>query len=176
MSALDGNTWYQITESRVNYTSALFWKGTGSLVFENTDTTDAAMYWQIFHLAGGNFQFRSKSTNILQQLIVCYSASEASTNKTQLCMKVADETRAQKWKMSLWDDGTYKITNVENGTDLQMDWHPGGPGFMSPTIAETPLQPAQHWMFKSISAVEDGVYSTSVAAVSFTKVIESHNC
>ena len=44
----------------------------------------------------------------------------------------------------------------------------GNPLFMSPTTAETPKQPAQHWEFSSIGVVDDGVYSTSVTPVSST--------
>jgi len=162
MADLDGNTWYQMTESRVNFTSGLYYNGNGALYFASADTTNMAMYWQIYHLKGGNFQFRNRNSNVKQQMGVCYVANEDSPSKTQPCMEDSNETPGQKWSMDKWADGTYRIKSVANGTNYNLDWHPGNPGFLSPTTADTPKQPAQHWMFQSIGVVEDGIYSTSV--------------
>ncbi|KIW08321.1 hypothetical protein, variant [Verruconis gallopava] len=161
MTTFDGNTWWWITETRVNYTSALFWSS-NSLHFSVNDTGDSGMYWQIYTLPNGNVQFRNKNSNTLKQLGTCYVADEVSSSKLQLCMEDSNAQNSQQWTISAWGDGTYKINNVANGTSLNADWHPGGPGFMSPNTNVTPIQPAQHWLFSSIGLVQDGLYSTSI--------------
>lgn len=37
---------------------------------------------------------------------------------------------------------------------------------MNPTTAATPYQPAQHWRWSSLATINDGAFSTAVAAVS----------
>ena len=71
MSDLDGNTWYQITESRVDFNSSLQY-GNGGLFFAAAGSNIAGQYWQIFALDGGNFQFRNKASNILKQMGLLY--------------------------------------------------------------------------------------------------------
>jgi hypothetical protein len=119
---VDGNTWYWMTETRVNFTSALQYNGNGDLYFASNDTANNGMYWQIYQLPGGNFQFRNRQSNTLKQMGVCYIDSEVSTSKTQPCMNASNAARAQKWTIDPWGDGTYKIQNVANGTGYNLDW------------------------------------------------------
>jgi hypothetical protein len=122
----DGNTWYWITETRVNYTSALFYNGNGDVYFAANDTKSNGMYWQIYTLPDGSVQFRNRNSNTLKQLGVCYNAAEVSPSKTQPCMNASDSSGGQQWNISPWGDGSFKIENVDNGTAFNLDWHPVG--------------------------------------------------
>jgi hypothetical protein len=119
---VDGNTWYWMTETRVNFTSALFSGGDGVLFFGANNTANNGMYWQIYPLPGGNFQFRNRISNTLKQLGACYIPAEISESKTQPCMNASNAAAAQKWTIEPWGDGSYKIQNVANGTGLNLDW------------------------------------------------------
>jgi hypothetical protein len=72
----------------------------------------------------------------------------------------------QEWQLSQWTDGTYKITNVANGTGYNMDCHPGISMFMSPVVSDTLSEPGQHWELKSVGIIDDGRFSTAFPAVS----------
>jgi hypothetical protein len=77
---------------------------------------------------------------------------------------------SQKWRIDSWGDGTFKFVNVANGSNYNMDCHPGNPLFMSSQTAATPKQPAQHWEFSSIAAIDDGAYSTTVSTTTVKPV------
>jgi hypothetical protein len=166
MSFIEGNAWYWISEQRVNWTSAFFYNGDGDLYFGTANNKSNGMYWQVYELPNERFQFRSRNSNTRKQLGVCYDSAEISSSRTQPCMEESSSDESQQWTINEWGDGSYKIQNVANGTDLNLDWHPGGPGFMSPDTAIAPIQPAQHWIFSSIGQVQDGLYSTSIVPVS----------
>lgn len=171
---IDGNTWWWITESRVNFTSALFYNGNGAPYFASNNTAAAGMHWQIYTLPNGNIQIRNQVTYTLKQLSVCYNVNETSSSKTQPCMDEANADEEQEWTIAPWGDGSYEIKNVVNGTGFNLDWHPGGPGFLSPDTAATPKNPAQHWYLSSIGLVNDGLYSTSVLPVSSSSIPKIH--
>ena len=144
-SEIDGNAWYHLTEHRVNFTSALFYNGNGSPYFARTDNQSFGMFWQVYRLENGNFQFRNRNSNVRQQLGACFIEAEVDSGKTQPCMRNSSADLSQQWVLDRWSDGSFKITNAENGTDRHLDWHPGNPGFLSPDTEELPKQPAQHW-------------------------------
>jgi hypothetical protein len=162
MATIDGNAWYQIIESRVDFKSSLQSSGAQGIFFATECGTCVGQKWQIQVVSDGQYQLRNSVTGIKRQLGVCYTQSETDASKTQPCMLPASGDDSQKWRIDPWGDGTFKFVNVGNGTNFNMDCHPGNPLFMSSQIAETPKQPAQHWSFSSIGAVEDGAYSTSV--------------
>ena len=170
MTTVDGNTWYWITEWRVNWTSGFTYNGNGNLYFAaaNNESLSNGMQWQLYELPNRRFNFRARNSNTLKQLSVCYNTEEVSPSDTQPCMEESNAEERQQWTIEPWGDGSYKIQNVENGTALNLDWHPGGPGFMSPDTEITPIQPAQHWIFSSVGLVQDGLYSTSIVPVSLT--------
>jgi hypothetical protein len=160
--AIDSNTWYQFTESRVDFNSSLQYNGQG--IFFAAQSEDAEQYWQFYTEDSSTYQIRNRNT-ATKQLGTCYNPSEVTAPKTQPCMVPASDDDSQKWTVSTWSDGTYKIQNVGNGTDYNMDVHPGNPLFMSSATAETPKQPAQHWEIQSIGEIDDGTFSTALGAV-----------
>jgi hypothetical protein len=160
--AIDSNTWYQLTESRVGFNSSLQYNGVGIFFALASDAVEA---WQFYPVDSGNYQIRNKNT-ATNQLGTCHVSSEVTTPKTQPCMVPASSSDdSQKWTVDTWSDGTYKFVNVGNGTAYNMDCHPGNPLFMSDTTAESPKQPAQHWMIQSIGVINDGTFSTPLGGV-----------
>ena len=156
---LNDNAWYQITESRVDFNSSMQLTGT-DLVFSTASAT-AAEYWQILNIGNGQYALRNQNFGISKQLATCYAPKELDASKTKPCMQDSDPNDFQKWTISDWGDGTYRIQNVGNGTQYNLDCHPGNPMFLSSVTAATPKQPAQHWMVSSLKAIDDGAYSTT---------------
>jgi len=77
-------------------------------------------------------------------------------------MQPASGDDSQLWQIEAWGDGSWRFVNVGNGSDYNMDCHPGDPMFMSNTTAALPKQPAQHWLFSSLSDINDGAFSTMI--------------
>jgi len=77
-------------------------------------------------------------------------------------MQTASGDKSQLWQIEAWGDGTWRFVNVGNGSNYNMDCHPGDPMFMSSVTAAVPNQPAQHWEFSSLAEINDGAYSTTI--------------
>jgi hypothetical protein len=159
---IDPNTWYQVTESRVDFTSSLQYNGQG--LYFASQSEDAPQYWQFYPVDSNTYQIRNKNT-ATEQLGTCYVSSEVTSPKTQPCMVPASDDDSQIWLVSTWSDGTYKLQNVGNGTGYNLDVHPGNPLFMSATTAETPKISGQHWEIQSIGEIDDGTFSTPLYGV-----------
>ncbi|KAF2094018.1 hypothetical protein NA57DRAFT_61225 [Rhizodiscina lignyota] len=165
----DSNTWYQITESRVDFNSSLqiVKDGNGNpttaLVMAAAGPTDF-QNWQIFTLKNGSAILRNQRTGIGKQLGVCAAPTEIDASKTHPCMVDTADDPTQKWDISNWDSDQFqKLQNIGNGTRYNLDCHRGNPLFMSSTTVEEPIQPAQHWEFSSIGVINDVTYSTAGA-------------
>ena len=162
MADFDPNAWYQITESRVNFSSSLQTSGMG--VYMGAAGIKTPQFWQVFSLGDNEYAFRNKANGITHQLGVCYISNEIDASKTEPCVVPSDDSDSQKWTITPWGDGeSYKIGNVGNGTDYIMDCHPGNPMFMSSNTQSNIRQPAQHWMFSSLEIINDGAYSTTIS-------------
>ena len=157
---IDGNVWYQITESRVNFNSSLQVAGSGLVMA--AAGVDANQYWQLLSIGNNQYVFRNKVDGINKQLGTCYAASEMDPAHTQPCMLNSIGDDSQKWAVSTWSDGAYKFVNIGNGSNYNLDCHPGNPMFMSSVIEETPRQPAQHWLIASLATIGDAAYSTTI--------------
>lgn len=163
MADLDPNAWYQLTESRVDFNSSFQAAGgSDDAVLIGAQCKTCQQRWQIQPASPNTFQVRNQIFGTNRQLSACYNEKEQDSSKTQPCMQPSSGDEAQQWRIEPWGDGTYKFINVANGSDYNMDCHKGNPLFMSSATAETPKQPAQHWMFSSIGAVNDKAYSTAV--------------
>lgn len=117
MASIDSNTWYQLTETRVDFTSSLQYQGKD--IFFAAANDNAQQYWQFFPLPDGNYQLRNRGTDS-KQLGTCYKSSEKSTTKTQPCMIESSDDPSQKWIVDQWSDGNFKFVNVRNGTGYNM--------------------------------------------------------
>lgn len=164
VDSIDSNVWYAVTESRVNFTSSMQWKG-NAISFQNEGDISNE-YWQFFKLDNGNWNIRNQAAGTSRQLGAYYSAAETATSKTRVGIMNAVASDSQEWTIdSSWNDGTYRIKNVGNGTNYNLDVHVGTPVFMSDVVAAEPKQVAQHWMISSKIDINDGSFSTAFAVV-----------
>jgi hypothetical protein len=163
VSTIDSNVWYAMTETRVNWTSSL--QFTTGLVFA-TESDVTKEYWQLYHLPNGNWALRNQAAGIAKQLGTCYVSTEIAPSKTQACMVLSENVTSQEWTIDTsWNDGTYRLQNVANGTGYNLDVHPGTPVFLSNVLDASPNQPAQHWLLSSKLDINDGAYSTAIGYV-----------
>lgn len=169
---LNSNAWYSISEGRVANVSVplnnnLQQTGNGLRVFGKTDAM-----WQFQPVPGkdGRYLMRLNTAGIAEQLSVCWRSDEAFSSKTIGCMRKSESDESQQWDITEWESepGTFKFTNVANGTGYVLDVHPGTNLFMSSDIeGESGIsarQPAQHWIMTSSKPVDDGAYSTIYTA------------
>ncbi|UQC81813.1 transmembrane alpha-helix domain-containing protein [Colletotrichum lupini] len=169
---LDSNVWYAISEGRVANVSTplnnnLQDTNNGLRVFGKTDAV-----WQFQPVPNhtGRYLMRLSSAGVSQQLSVCWSSAEVHPSGTRGCLRKTESDETQQWDVTEWasEPGTYKFTNVANGTGYVLDVHPGSNLFMSSEIEGSDnvsaRQPAQHWIMTSSKAVNDGAYSTIYSA------------
>ncbi|KAK1538125.1 hypothetical protein CPAR01_08238 [Colletotrichum paranaense] len=170
MAELDSNAWYRLSETRVDNSTGPFalnlqLRDVGLRVHPVTDGT-AAWQFQPFGDVKGRYLMRLDQAGVKQQLGVCYDAKEPATGNTVACLQESSVDESQIWEVSAWDGktGEYKFVNVANGTAYVLDVHPKSNLFMNSNIegsaSATDTQPAQHWVMTSVSAVNDGAYST----------------
>jgi hypothetical protein len=163
INTLSDNVWYAVTEHRVNWTSTLQFQK-NALVF-NDQANTALENWQFLRLSNGNFNIRNNVSDHVQ-LATCYRDSENSTAKTQACMLTADADPSQEWTLDTsWNDGSYRIQNVGNGTAYNLDVHKGTPIFLSDDLSASSDNPAQHWLLSAKADINDNRYSTAYATV-----------
>jgi hypothetical protein len=158
----DSNVWYQITNLAQGFNSSLQWDGfTLSLIGRNPGVNP---FWQFLPSSNGSYQIRNKED--IRQLTACYEATESAPGNTQPCMKGTTNDTSQEWNISPWADGTFRLTNVANGTGYNMDHHPGIGVYMSASVVDDPVEPGQHLEIKSLGNIDDGAYSTAFPKVS----------
>lgn len=126
-------------------------------------------YWQFIPVDGiaGYYAVRCYVEGINKQLGTCYNQSELNEQHTQPCLLNSDGSDTQKWNITEWadDEKTYRFQNVQNGTGLNMDVHPGNPMFMSNDQNPKNHQSAQHWLMTSVRNINDAAYSTTFTEV-----------
>lgn len=180
---IDPNVWYQLSETRVDsYNDTRFGL---NLQITNVSSGELKVLGNNGHAwqfqpspdpdAEGRYFLRCGVTGVNRQLGVCYHEDEASGGKTRPCMRPSDGSDAQQWDVASWDDvdedknGTqFRLINAHNGSEYWMDVHRGNPPFMNDATDTDIPQPAQRWLFSSMSKVDDGGYSTM-----FTNVCSS---
>lgn len=167
---IDPNVWYHLTEFRVDtygksFTSNFHIDGDGELRVLGILKKQT---WQ-FHPVNatiGRYSLRHNFMGVYKQLAVCYDPTEASVGKTKPCLldSVPGE-QAQMWDVADWGDGMVRFINVGNGTKYWLDVHQGNPPFMSSSTDMSDDNPAQRWLYTSVSDVNDAAYSTVFSAV-----------
>ncbi|TEA17891.1 hypothetical protein C8034_v012102 [Colletotrichum sidae] len=173
MSILDPNTWYRLSETRVDNSTGPFnlnlqLRDVGLRVHPVTDGTAS---WQFLPVGDvkGRYLMRLDQAGVKQQLGVCYDSAEIASGNTVACLQASALDASQQWDVSSFGAGTFKFVNVANGTKYVLDVHPSSNLFLSTAIEGSPgvadKQPAQHWVLSSASAVNDAAYSTIYSGV-----------
>jgi hypothetical protein len=122
---------------------------------------EPAQYWQFQPLdTPGLYALRCSKTGIKQQLSACYNKKEVDSNKTGICMTPSTGEESQKWQIDEWGDKSYRMINVDNGTDFYLAVHKGNPPYMSSNIRDDIEQPSMHWYMTSAAKVDEADYST----------------
>jgi hypothetical protein len=168
--AADPNAWYQITESGVGFTGSLgsagaSETGAAAVFIHSFNVSDPGDSWQILPISNTTYVFRSKLGTSQHQLDVNRNEKETDPGRTQPRLAPTDPlAKSQQWTIQPWSDGTsWKLQNRANGTSYNLDVHEeiGAPMFMSSETDEFPNREGQHWMFSSMSAINDVEFSTS---------------
>lgn len=73
------------------------------------------------------------------------------------------------WTLGTWDDGTYYMYSVANGSDWRLDLQENG-SWLWFTSNLTETNTALHWSFQSILQINDTSYSTVGFTTSFTGI------
>lgn len=165
---IDPNVWYQVSEARVDeYKDYDF---TSNLQVSDSNTGEVNVWpdngdlWQFQPASSDSdnarYFLRSSVTGVKKQLGVCYHEDEISNGRTRPCLAESNGSEEQQWDIADWGNGTFRFINVRNGSDYWLDVHRGNPPFMSDEIDTSVYQPAQRWLFSSLSDVNDGGFST----------------
>ncbi|KAF4342487.1 transmembrane alpha-helix [Fusarium beomiforme] len=166
---LDPNTWYQLSEWAVDdnegdLKSMLQPTAPGGDL--RVGDPNRQSYWQFQKIGNkpGRYQLRCSDTTVKKQLSLCYRPEIINEKRrTRPCLMPTDDSEEQQWDVALWgSDDTYRITNVKNGTKLNMDCIPNGPVIMNPDLEGD--QPRQHWLMSSVGKVNNEMYSTLYTA------------
>ena len=168
MATFDSNMFYQLSEGRVDkvntsLASELHASNGALSVTAKQDTR-----FQLTPTDGvkGRYIMRASNAGVAQHLSACFSPTEPAVSKTGICMQPAAPDDAQKWDISPFGDGTFRIMNVKNGSNYVLDVHPGNPPFMFAGETNGQGQPAQHWLFVIDRPINDGAWSTIYGGVS----------
>ncbi|KAJ4251458.1 hypothetical protein NW762_011441 [Fusarium torreyae] len=166
---IDSNVWYQLTELAVDsydktFVSMLQPTSPGGDL--RVWTPNVESYWQFQKVGNkpGRYALRCSKTTTEKQLSVCYRPDVIDEKKrTRPCLMPSDDSELQQWDVSSWgSDGTYRLTNVNNGTSWNLDCIKAGPVFMSDNFEGE--QPRQRWLMTSVADINDKAYSTTLTA------------
>ncbi|KAI9700925.1 MAG: hypothetical protein M1820_006686 [Bogoriella megaspora] len=166
MAQFDANMWYQLTEARVGFGSALTSWGGNTTGFQAYNESDLNQYWQIIPFADDTnaYAFRSRTGGVGLAIGTCYRPDEIDPSHTQPCHQVLDTNDDnQRWTFGAWSNNTNYIVNVGNGSGYHLDVHPGNPVFMSSETSAEANDPGQHWMIQPIEAINDGGWGTALS-------------
>jgi hypothetical protein len=161
----DTNQWYQITRNKKEDQSFV---GTilyaedhteGSTFFQITNLTIREQLWQIYPFDSSHYVLRSQGSGPTSFL---HSRFVPDLNRlpgdTFPDMKDATlQDDSMLWQISPWNDGTFFMTNKENGTDWHMQVMPDSQMAMSSNI--TAPQPLQRFSFREVKNIDDNNFS-----------------
>ena len=137
----------------------------GAVFFNSTKDAGNSMKWQLFPIsASTSYLIRPKATGPNVFIGTQYDPDEETAGNTRPTLFRSDVTdQSIYWVFSSWDDGTYALTNKQNGTDFLLTRLSTGLCAMS---AERPSPNAgQHWSILPVENIDDPKYS--VVAVRF---------
>ena len=83
---------------------------------------------------------------------------ETLGNTRLLTMNYTISTNSMFWQITPWGDGTFDMTNAENGTAWHMNRKPDGLVNMNSNM--TAPQLGQKWSFTQLEKIDNSLYSS----------------
>jgi hypothetical protein len=132
----------------------------GAVFFEVANTTEWRQRWQLYAVNETSYVLRTREGGSDAFLAAMYSENESTPGKTVARMvrgNISDDSVF--WQISPWGDGTFFLTNKQNGTE----WHLARKVkealvAMDSNITSTPE--GQRWGFEEVAEIENNAYST----------------
>ncbi|EPE36514.1 hypothetical protein GLAREA_08677 [Glarea lozoyensis ATCC 20868] len=166
MSNFDTNRWYQIylLDNTVQSLAGtiLYNQGRSGAVFiQDTNLTSGGQQWQIFPFNETYHVLRTKDSGPTGYLHASFSVDETTPGLTVPDMRDAEiQDDSMFWQIDPWGDGTFFMTNANNGSD----WHLNvkDTGLMSLSSNVTQPQGGQQFNFGRLDAIDDVKYSSVI--------------
>ncbi|KAF2477542.1 uncharacterized protein BDR25DRAFT_274753 [Lindgomyces ingoldianus] len=163
MANFDSNQWYQLYVNQNKDSSLLgtnLYKNgeSGAVFFNTTDTDLPGQRWQIYSV-NDTYVLRNKDGGTNAFLGTKYEPTETTPGQTQaLMIKNTISDDAVYWTVTPWGDGTFYLTNGENGTSWHLKKKANGLLALDSNI--TAPQNGQRFSFKTIGAINDKKFSS----------------
>ncbi|KAF2715513.1 hypothetical protein K504DRAFT_422349 [Pleomassaria siparia CBS 279.74] len=165
MANFNSNYWYHLFVNQnkdiaVTGTNLFNHNGTtGAVFFGGVATANSTQRWQWYGIDTTTYVLRCKEGGPNAFLGTKFEPKETTPGHTQALMvrgNVSDDSVF--WNVTPWGDGTFYLTNKENGTD----WHLNkkGDGGVSLSSNITLPQNGQRWSFAAIEPINDDSFAT----------------
>lgn len=163
MANFNSNQWYQLNVKAFTTLSmdgsTLYDHGTGSVFFQNTNTTLPGQQWQIYAFSSSTYVLRTKESGHDGYLgvAVTYNGTTAGNTVPEMRNHTLSDN-SMFWQITPWGDGTFFFTNSANGTAWHLDVLLSALMAMSSNI--TAPQDGQRYSFTTLGAINDQAFST----------------
>jgi hypothetical protein len=138
----------------------------GSVFFQDANLTQGRQRWQIYPVDDTYYVLRTKEGGPEAFLAAMYSSDEDTPGKTRARMVRGNITTDDcvYWRLDPWNDGTFYLTNKQNGTK----WHLGrkpktGLVVMDSNTTDKPN--GQRWSWETVDTIKEDKWAT--VSVSF---------
>jgi hypothetical protein len=169
MSNFDPNSWYRMylqwnTAQSIAGT-ALYNQGSGAVFIQDTNITSIEQ-WQIFPFNQTYYVLRTKGSGPTGYLHASFSVDETTPGLTVPDMKDASiQDDSMFWQIDPWGDGTFFMTNANNGSDWHLNVKDNGRMSLSSNITQP--QEGQQFSFERLDVIDDVRYSSVIVSISW---------
>jgi hypothetical protein len=130
-------------------------KTTGASLMKTRDSSDGEQLWQIFQLNSTTWTMRSQASGPVGFLMSKWNASAQTQIVPIMAIGDIADTSAL-WTFNAWDDKTWKISNLANGTENRLQKNP-----LLSISSDAPAPPrGQGWNYTAVKAIDDPRYSS----------------
>lgn len=166
MANFDSNQWYHLyvnenkNQALVGASLSAQSNGTrGSAFFQAANLTQPNQRWQFYAVNSTFYVLRTSKGGPDAFLSTKFEEDESTPGQTQPQMirgNVSDDS--VYWRVSPWGDGTFFLTNKENGTAWHLERKPNALLAMDSNITQP--QDGQRWLFDTIATINNERFST----------------
>jgi hypothetical protein len=157
--SFDPNQWYSIfLNGGQGLSGTWLFKNdytTGASLMKTRDTSDSEQLWQVFQVNSTTRTMRSKAGGPTGYLSAKWNASAQTQIVPIMAIGDIADTSAL-WTFDAWEDKTWKISNLKNGTENRLQKNP-----LLSISSDAPAPPkGQGWNYTAIKAIDDPRYSS----------------